>query len=124
MNANQGKNLLKILAGFVGVVSTGALISLPVHALPQTLSSNLKSNQALMGDGLYSQAGGTTDGSNTGTQQYPNNGTTGTQQYPNNGITGTQQSPNNGATGTQQNTGDNNTTGGQNSNDGGVRALW
>ncbi|MEH2156007.1 hypothetical protein [Nostoc sp.] len=123
MNVNYSKNLLLMLAGLVGVASTGALISLPVHALQKTISSTGETNHAPIGNRLYSQAGGATDGSNTGTQQYPNNGTTGTQQYPNNGTTGTQQYPNNGTTGTQTNTTDDNTTGGQNTN-GGVRALW
>ncbi|MHC5737584.1 hypothetical protein [Nostoc sp.] len=112
MNVNYSKNLLLMLAGLVGVASTGALMSLPVHALQKTISSTGETNHAPIDNRLYSQAGGATDGSNTGTQQYPNNGTTGTQQYPNNGTTGT-----------QTNTTDDNTTGGQNTN-GGVRALW
>nr|WP_322685445.1 hypothetical protein [Nostoc sp. DedQUE07]MDZ8131689.1 hypothetical protein [Nostoc sp. DedQUE07] len=137
MNLNHSKNLLKMLASLVGVASTGALISLPVYALPQPISRNLETSQAPIGNRLYSQAGQSTGGdSTTGTQQYPNNGTSGsgtgtsgTQQYPNNGTsginngTGTQQYPNNGTSGTQNNTGGNNTTGGQNTG-GGVRALW
>ncbi|MBC1280731.1 hypothetical protein GNF10_33535 [Nostoc sp. UCD121] len=134
MNINHSKNLLKIVASLVGVASTAVLMSLPVYALSQSSSRNLETSQARIGDRLYSQAGESTGGSNTetqqypnngttGTQQYPNNGTTGTQQYPNNGTTGTQQYPNNGTTGTQQNTDGNNTTGGQNTG-GGVRALW
>ena len=114
MNVNHSKNLLKILASIMGVASTGALISLPVYALPQSNSINLETSQVPIGDRFYSQAGQSTGGSTTGTQQYPNNGTTGTQQYPNNGTTGT-----------QQNTGGSNTTDGQNTGgSGGVRALW
>ncbi|MDZ8087460.1 MAG: hypothetical protein RMY16_18145, partial [Nostoc sp. DedQUE12b] len=99
MNLNHTKKLLKMLASVVGVASTGALISFPVYALPQSISRNLEPSQAPIGDRLYSQAGQSTGGdSTTGTQQYPNNGTSGT----NNGTSGTQQYPNNGTTGTQQ----------------------
>ncbi len=128
MNVNHSKNLLKMLASLVGVASTGALISLPVYAVPQSSSRNLETSQAPIADRLYSQAGQSTDGSTTGTQQNLNNSTPGTQQNLNNGTPGTQQYPNNGTPGTQQNLNNGTTrtqqnTGGQNP-DGGVRALW
>ncbi|MCC5638350.1 hypothetical protein LC593_21425 [Nostoc sp. CHAB 5844] len=70
MNVNYSKNLLKMLASILGVASTAALMSLPAQALPQSTSSNLETNQV---NRLYAQTGQPTDGSNTGTQQYPNN---------------------------------------------------
>ncbi len=89
MSAQNSKNLVKAIASLLGVASASALLSLPALALNQPCNQSVRGNQsnpvtkqilAQTPTGSGQPTSGS--GSNTGTEQYPNNPTTSTR-HPN-----------------------------------------
>ncbi len=90
MSGHNSKNLLKAIASLLGVASASALLSFPALALNQPFNQSVRGSQsnpvtkqflAQTPTGSWQFPSGS--GSNTGTEQYPNNPTTTRKHHPN-----------------------------------------